>query len=53
MITFSDQLTSDRIRLIAIDAERDPIHNGLDHVRTLKYVEAAYESIQHNRVVTL
>jgi predicted dehydrogenase len=37
----------------AIDSGRDPIHNGQDHVQTLKYVEAAYESIQHNRVVTL
>lgn len=37
----------------AIDDDREPLHNGRDHVRTLEYVEAAYESIRLNKVIRL
>jgi predicted dehydrogenase len=37
----------------AIDGRRAPLNSGRDHVRTLEYVEAAYESIRDNRVVEL
>ena len=37
----------------AIENVREPIHGGADHIRTLRYVEAAYRSIRTGQAVSL
>lgn len=37
----------------AIEQDRQPLNSGEDHIRTLRYVEAAYASIESGNVVSL
>jgi predicted dehydrogenase len=39
--------------LTAINEEREPINSGRDHIRTLQYVEAVYESMAKGQAVPL